>query len=111
MALTKGEVSIKIIEGVMLTEDEFKLAKAELFYKPSLTYEDLKASYYEDDKRYGYICTRHETGITKDELGEMHCGFGLHIPDLVLKNLTHANLGLLVRVFGKDVIDRIPTKR
>lgn len=106
---TKGEVASKILEGKLITEEEFVEARVSGIYKPHLSYDDLKATYYQDHKRQGYICSKHENPINKGENGvEWHCGFGLHVPDLRLGNLTYGNIGFLVMAFGRDVLDRIP---
>ena len=109
MALSRGEVAAKILDGRLLTEKEFVEAKASGIYPAGSSYDSLVASFYIGKRRQGYICTKHEKPVNKEADGiRWRCGFGMHVSELRWGRLSYANLGFLVKTFGAGVLERIP---
>jgi len=111
--LNPGEIALKVMEGKLLTQEEFELSQERGIYSKELTYEDLKSTHYVGPKRFGYICclhrTRKESGHKDERTGHtFSCGFGLHTENLNRSHLSKLNIGLLVELWGPEIINTIP---
>lgn len=96
-----SEIAHKILNGAMLSEQEFVIAWQQGVYDLKYSelaegYEALKASYYESPTKRGYLCNKHRSSyISETEM----CGWGIHYDDTDLMYLTTENRGYLAGMF------------
>jgi hypothetical protein len=82
-----GDIAGKILMGLMLTEEEFELAKKDGMYDSRLPWKYFMMSHYQDDIRIGYIYTNHEEFLRIQKYNQTHkdkkfIGFGIPVTNL-----------------------------
>lgn len=104
-----SEAGRKLIEGLKLTREEWEEARRGEILKggKSATYEGFLASYYQDNKRYGYICSQHMHRGHIEDGEEWQCMFGLHLEDMKPDYITDLNAMFIALCFGRKAISEV----
>ncbi len=109
-----SETAYKILNGIMITIDEFKIAISKGYFKldsiPKNDNEWAKAylvlcgQHYETPQHQAWICGEHPSRNLKDN----HiCCWGIHLDELEKKYLTKDNIRYLKRHFGVNQVNSL----
>lgn len=103
------EVGQKLVRGLKLTREEWEEAREKEILKASgnVTYEGFLATYYQDDKVHGYICSQHKHRDYVENDQEWQCMWGLHLEDLRPKYLTDLNAMFIALCFGREALKEV----
>ena len=103
------EIGRKLVEGLKLTREEWEEAREKEILKASsnVTYEGFLATYYQDDKIHGYICSQHKHRDYMIDGEEWQCIWGLHLEDLKPKYLTDLNAMFIALCFGREALKEV----
>lgn len=114
-----SEVAYKIINGEMLTIDEFKIALNKGYFQGTPTpknetewakaYLTFTGQHYETPEYRAWICGKHpSSNLGKDIDGYEHiCAWGIHLDKLERKYLTTENMRYLKRHFGVKQVNSL----
>ncbi len=109
-----SEVSYKILNGDMLTLEEFKLSINKGYFESTnppkndgdwaKAYLVLCGQHYNSPKRRGWICGQHpKRHISENEF----CAWGIHLDEIEPQYLTRENRRYLKRKFGTKTVNEI----